>query len=115
MILQIFSVYDVKAEAFLQPFFVPSKGLAVRAFTDAANDDKHQFSQHREDFTLHHLGEFDDVKCSFSMLKVPVPIISAREASLKDRSVSGNGVEPPAQGMGPRGPSLTPQQVVSPK
>lgn len=60
MVLEIFSVYDSKAGAFLQPFFAQSKGSALRSFQDAACTQDHLFCKHASDFTLFHLGEFDD-------------------------------------------------------
>lgn len=57
---EIFSVYDSAAQAFLQPFFAPSLGSALRSLTDAVNDPKHEFSRHAGDYTLFKLGSFDD-------------------------------------------------------
>lgn len=74
MILKVFSVYDVKAEAYLQPFFMTSKGQAVRGFTDLLNDGQSQFSKHPGDFTLFELGSFDDSNGFFTSNTVPIPI-----------------------------------------
>ena len=74
----IFTVHDVKAETFMPPFFVPSKGLAIRAFEDCINSDDHHFGKHPADYTLFFLGSFDTDSGSFD---------------LKDRTSVGNGVE----------------------
>lgn len=60
MNFKIFTIYDSKAEAFMQPFFMPTKGSAIRAFTDSVNDPKTQFYHHPADFTLLEIGEYDD-------------------------------------------------------
>ncbi len=60
MILQIFSVYDEKAKAYLAPFFMPQVGQAVRIFANMANDQDHAFGNNPEDYTLYQLGELDD-------------------------------------------------------
>jgi len=61
MILQAFSVYDSKAKAFSPPFFQANNALAIRAFTELANDEgRNNVSRFPEDFSLHHIGEFDD-------------------------------------------------------
>lgn len=60
MKLFLFSVQDTKVGAFLPPFAARAKGEAVRSFTAAVQDDKHQFSQHRADYSLWVLAEFDD-------------------------------------------------------
>lgn len=56
MIQKIFAVYDSKVEAFMQPFFMPAKGAAIRAFTDLVNSKDHSFSKYAEDYTLFELG-----------------------------------------------------------
>lgn len=54
-----YTVYDSKAETFMPPFFVPSKGLAIRAFEDCVNSDDHHFGKHPADYTLFSLGAFN--------------------------------------------------------
>jgi len=70
MKLQIFAVYDSKAQAYLPPFFLPQKGMATRIFQNTANDPKHQFGANPEDYCLFHIGEFDD-ESSLIVSKTP--------------------------------------------
>lgn len=74
----LFTVYDEKAEAFLPPFFVPSIGIAIRAFADCINSPEHMFGKHPADYTLYSLGHWHDHDASFD---------------LGDRKSMGNGVE----------------------
>lgn len=60
MIKKVFSVYDEKSNAYLQPFFFDTVGQATRAITDCITDTNHSFSRHTADYTLFLLGEFDD-------------------------------------------------------
>jgi len=62
MILKIFTVHDSKAEAYLPPFHMPSRGLVIRAFTESVNDPKTSFYKYPSDFTLFEIGEYDDQK-----------------------------------------------------
>ncbi len=62
MILKIFTIYDVKAGAYLPPFYLPQEGMATRTFQDCVNDENHAFSKNPGDYTLMSLGQFDDVK-----------------------------------------------------
>lgn len=66
MISKCFAVYDSKAEAYLTPFFMPSTGAAVRAFTDLVNDRNTTVSRHPEDYNLFQIGEYDDASGSVS-------------------------------------------------
>lgn len=67
MISKVFVIYDSKAEAYLPPFFMKSKGEAIRAVTAVANDGSSNFSKYAADFTLFELGTFDDADGEFSM------------------------------------------------
>jgi len=58
--MKIYAVHDIKAEAYLQPFFAGTDGLAIRMFQAAANDQDHQFWKYAEDYSLYHIGEWDE-------------------------------------------------------
>lgn len=60
MKLNIYTVYDEKAQAYLQPFFTQAHGLARRMFSDSINDPNHHFNRHAADYTLFHIGTYDD-------------------------------------------------------
>ena len=63
MKLNIYSIYDSAAKAYMQPFFVQTNGIAIRLFTDNVNSkDDNQVSKHPQHFTLFKIGEFDDQK-----------------------------------------------------
>lgn len=94
MILKVFSVYDVKAEAYLQPFFFVTKGQAVRAFVDSLADVNHAFAQHPDDYTLFLLGEFNDENGEF----------------VADHQSLGNGLEYIAKVEGPRRPEMSAEE-----
>lgn len=84
MFLKIFSVRDSAADAFLQPFFAPTTGLAIRSFQDAVNDVSHQFNKHSLDYHLYLLGDFDDATGNLLVQPEPVKIGSAFEYLIKD-------------------------------
>ena len=58
--MNIYAVHDIKAEAYLQPFFAQTDGLAIRMFQAAANDQEHQFWKYAEDYTLFNIGVWDE-------------------------------------------------------
>lgn len=78
MIYLCMSVLDKQVGAYLPPFFVRTKGEAVRSFMDAVKDPKHQFARHPDDYVLFQCGEFEDGTGIFSS-REPDRIISARE------------------------------------
>ncbi|QXP08141.1 MAG: nonstructural protein [Arizlama microvirus] len=72
MKLKVFSVYDSKVEAYKQPFFMSTKGEAVRGILEVLDRQDHPFAKYPADFTLFELGEYDDA--NGKMLPLPTPI-----------------------------------------
>ena len=60
MKMKMFSVYDIKAEAFMVPWFMPAQGQAVRAFSDLVEDKDSMVGKHPGDYKLVYVGDFDD-------------------------------------------------------
>lgn len=60
MKLKIYSVFDVKTDMFMTPFFMSTNGQAMRAFSDLASDKNTTVGRHPEDYKLLCIGLFDD-------------------------------------------------------
>lgn len=60
MKIKIFAIKDLAAQAFLQPFFTHSSGVANRSFTSEINNAQQELFKHYQDLELYELGEFDD-------------------------------------------------------
>lgn len=65
--MKIFSIYDSKAEAYIQPFYSLTPAAAIRIFSEAAQDEgdsngrpAHAFNKHGADYTLFMVGEWDE-------------------------------------------------------
>lgn len=86
MILKVFAVYDSKVEAYMPPFFMSSRGQAMRSFGDTADDSSTQLFKHPEDFSLFELGEWVDNTGFFSLYDHPIPLGKALE--LRSKSLS---------------------------
>ena len=59
MKLEIFTIYDAKAESYTTPFFQPKFGIAERLFSDEVNNPESNLHKHPEDYTLFNIGTFD--------------------------------------------------------
>ena len=73
----MFSVFDSKAEAFLPPMFFPTRGVAIRAFSQAAADGEHDFCKYPDDYSLFELGSFDPSTAVFACHVAPVNLGTA--------------------------------------
>lgn len=79
MKLIIFSVYDQKADAYINPFYLPTTAQAIRTFQDCVDDSNHQFGKHPEDYFLYELGTFENTDASFELIDKKL-LISGLEA-----------------------------------
>lgn len=80
MQMQAYAVYDRKAESYAQPFFAPNHAVAIRNFEGAVRSGNSQLSTHPEDFSLWHLGEYDDEQGRFQNLQNPSQLLTAMAA-----------------------------------
>lgn len=87
MKFQVFTVFDAKAEVYAQPFYAPTKGVALRSFTDTCNDRGHPFNEHPEDYVLFHLGEWEDTDASFTPFAAPMNLGVAIEFVARSQNV----------------------------
>lgn len=81
--MKVFTVFDSKAGAYLNPFFLNSTGEAIRAFGDTANDPNTGIGKHPEDYSLFEIGEYDNKTGRITHLETHTPL--------------GNGIEYIAQ------------------
>lgn len=80
MQLQTYAVFDVKAQAYAQPFFAANHAVAIRNFEGAVRSGNNQLGTHPEDFSLWHLGEYDDETGTFANLQHPSQLLTALAA-----------------------------------
>ncbi len=71
MNMEICSIHDTAAQAYMTPMFFQSRGQAIRSFSDAVNDGKSDFYKHPEDYTLFHLGSFNERTGSIDIAPAP--------------------------------------------
>ncbi len=88
MKLIAFTLYDEKAECFAHPFFVSAIGLATRMLATWVKTPDTMISKHPEDFTLYHVGYWNDSEAKFENLKTPKFIAKATDSMLDDTPFS---------------------------
>jgi len=94
MIYNVYSIFDSKAEAYLPPFILPKKAMALRTFSDCVNSDTHQFGANPADYTLFELGTFNDENGQFLLHRSVISCGNGLEFRLPDHPISpeiGNG------------------------
>lgn len=65
--LLVVAVRDRALDAFMRPFYMPTKGMAIRSFADEVNrqDEQNPLNKHPEDYDLYELGYFDEERGTF--------------------------------------------------
>lgn len=80
MVLKIFAVYDSKAESYMQPFFMQTAGMAIRAFADTVNREPNSaLAAHPGDFTLFQIAEYEQDTGEFTQLPAKINLGTALE------------------------------------
>jgi len=74
MFLNLYSIYDNVAEVFNKPFSDINDASAIRAFSQSVEDNKN-----KDDYTLYHIGGFDDNSGSITADKSPKKLRSGFE------------------------------------
>ena len=74
--MQIFAVKDKQVDAFLQPFFSPTLGAALRSLMEVVNDPQHTFAKYPADYILYTLGTFDDTNGVITAADIPDPVVN---------------------------------------
>lgn len=80
MLVKTYVIFDVKAKFYNKPFFLQNDSVAIRAFTDLANDPNSDVCKHPTDFILFSLGTYDDETAKLSTTE---PLVLARAHELK--------------------------------
>lgn len=60
MKLQTYAIYDSVAKVFSQPFTAANNAVATRMFSNTASDPSTNIFKNPTDYSLHHIGEYDD-------------------------------------------------------
>ena len=75
----VIAIFDTKAKFYKSPTMMRTRGEALRAFSDLANDKQTEIGKHPEDFVLFMLATFDEVKGVYHNLPCPESLGVASE------------------------------------
>lgn len=87
MIRLVVSVRDSATGLFMQPWFVVSRGQAIRAFQDEVNRKgaDSDLAKHPEDFELFLIAEFDEGNGRFGSIGEPEALIRGKDAIVQEQ------------------------------
>lgn len=66
---EIFTVFDMAAKRYVEPFTAPTIEVAIRSFGAACATEGHEFDKFPEDYALYHIGTFDAVEGTLKALE----------------------------------------------
>lgn len=67
MLLKVFTILDTKVPVYNKPFFMRSRGEALRQLESEMRTKQGSLYEHAEDFILFELGTFDEDTCKFDL------------------------------------------------
>lgn len=67
----VYTIKDIKAEVFGNPFYSANDQTAKRSLDQASKDPNTTICQYPEDFVLYKLGQWDDETATLSTLDTP--------------------------------------------
>lgn len=79
----VVSVRDSAVNSYMQPFFVPAVGAAVRSFGDEVCRKESPMCGHPDDYELFELGSFDDETGKFVNLPEPRSLTRGKDYEAK--------------------------------
>lgn len=78
MKINMYVIYDVKAKFYNKPFYMQNDSIAIRAFTDLANDPQTDVYKHPTDFQLFNVGNYEDTTATIEAFP-PIHMANAHE------------------------------------
>lgn len=85
MKLSIYSIFDRVVDSYSTPFFAVNDEVAKRTLREVVSDPTTMIHNNPDDFSLHCIGQFDDVDASIQ--SKPQPIFICRATELKRPSL----------------------------
>lgn len=70
--LKVYAVHDTQIGAYARPFFMRTRGEALRSWQDACNDSTMDMCKYPHDYALFELAEFDEETGTFNNLMTPM-------------------------------------------
>lgn len=78
----VVAIRDLQLNAYANPWYTPTPGAAIRAFTDETNNPQSPMHKHPEDYELVQLGTWDDNTGRFTNSEVPKQLAHAKNLKI---------------------------------
>lgn len=75
---EMYTIYDSKAQVYNKPFHCVNEQVAKRTVQNMRLEDN-QMTRNPEDFSLWHLGSYDDEHAIFELLSTPKVVCKVHE------------------------------------
>lgn len=77
--MKLFAVRDVKGDSFSAPLCCPTRGIALRGFSDACATPGSDFNKYPEDYQLYEIGEYEPNSATIKALALPSLVATASD------------------------------------
>lgn len=90
MKVKMFTILDAKAEAYLQPFFAQTEGVAIRMVQSTLEKGDSNFSKYPDDFSMFLIGTYDDSNAEVHPIMPKKCLGTMRELSYSIENIKSN-------------------------
>jgi hypothetical protein len=94
---KVFTIWDEKVGAYLDPMTCVNKGEALRIMSEVLTNPEHKFSKFSQDFTLFEIGDYDEITGTLIPYKKGISVAGLHEL----KAQQSNGMGGPARGPQP--------------
>lgn len=85
-ILEIYTIYDKKAETYMRPMYTPHIVEIQRSLTKNLNDKSSTLAQFPEDYSLYKLGTYDIKSAKYNLTPQPAFIMNITEMMIDENT-----------------------------
>ena len=79
MIIGVYAIRDAQTEAFSQPMFFVTRGVAIRSFSEECESTTSALNKHPQDYAMFQIGTYDDNSGALVSLPQPQQIALAMD------------------------------------
>lgn len=98
MKMQMFVIYDSKAEVYNKPFYQLNDACALRTARDLRSTPNNEINNNPEDYSMFHLGEYDDSNAQIDLNSSPKIFLKFHEIPLNTPTDADVMFRPELQG-----------------
>lgn len=106
MILNMYVIFDTKAQIYNKPFYFVNQDIAIRACQDLIDAQDNDIAKNPEDFSLFCIGSYDDTDATIELLEAKHHVLSFHELKPRQQQMFNDQPDMYRTPTGPNGAAM---------